>query len=529
MVIGGTEIITSGVGGGGSSSSANVINAASFGVKANGQFVYDAVSNSTHTITSASANFTAADIGKIVFGIDSSGNPTSPPQGVITSINNAHSIQVSVAANASNTAVSLGWGTDDSAACANAWNAAVAAETLLILPAGYIFVQSPQFNITTLQSQSLTKALGINSTGFSTIVPTPNFNFALAPFPTSGLFCNWGSGNVDMFPNNFILSNFGVYGGNQSLSGNASTNSILNLQQAILDNIWVWSYGNKANSLTGVTLNGPVQAKLLAVDGAGGTGISIEGTAGQFVILSDGTYSTNCNICLVVNSGAQLNSYGSLWGPSASNPVVSVSSGGILNMFGDYFFLGGFGFSNARSLDTTGTVNLIGCNITNSVNQYGIVVRAGSITTVSHTTFNLTAANAAVLLLASANLIFNDDGTNTYVAGTVPGLAAANITPSTGWGTSGAAGNGVSAVSGDVRRFQFTITAAGTPTPNPTIVIALPWTLPRTPFFIVQQVGGTGLVNPLTISTAATTTGMTLTWSGTPISGSTYIITCVGE
>jgi hypothetical protein len=74
-----------------------------------------------------------------------------------------------------------------------------------------------------------------------------------------------------------------------------------------------------------------------------------------------------------------------------------------------------------------------------------------------------------------------------------------------------AAGNGVSAVSGDARRFQFTVTTAGTPGANPTMV------------------GGTGAIQPLTISTAATTSGVTLTWNGTPVAAKTYIFNCISE
>lgn len=58
-----------------------------------------------------------------------------------------------------------------------------------------------------------------------------------------------------------------------------------------------------------------------------------------------------------------------------------------------------------------------------------------------------------------------------FMRGSINGtaLAASNITPSTGWGTTGAAGNGVSAVSGATVSESFTITAAGTPGASPTI------------------------------------------------------------
>ena len=100
---------------------------------------------------------------------------------------------------------------------------------------------------------------------------------------------------------------------------------------------------------------------------------------------------------------------------------------------------------------------------------------------------------------------------------------AANITASTGWGTSGAAGNGISAVSGS-QRFKFTITAAGTPTANPTFTATLPVTFPSAPLCTAQQVGGTGASGVIQSGTATATSTGTMTWVGTPAAASTYII-----
>lgn len=112
-------------------------------------------------------------------------------------------------------------------------------------------------------------------------------------------------------------------------------------------------------------------------------------------------------------------------------------------------------------------------------------------------------------------------------------LAATNITPSTGWGTTGAAGNGVSAVSGDARVEGFTITAAGTPTANPTIAIVFPVTASvnsgfwQVPNCSAQQIGGTGILSDVSQSTLPTQAGVTLTWQGTPAAGSTYIFSVI--
>ena len=102
--------------------------------------------------------------------------------------------------------------------------------------------------------------------------------------------------------------------------------------------------------------------------------------------------------------------------------------------------------------------------------------------------------------------------------------AATNITPSTGWGTTGAAGNGVSAASGTSLSERFTITAAGTPTANPTVAITFPVAFWAAPQCTAQQIGGTGAIQALTTGATESTTGVTLTWHGTAVAASTYII-----
>lgn len=101
---------------------------------------------------------------------------------------------------------------------------------------------------------------------------------------------------------------------------------------------------------------------------------------------------------------------------------------------------------------------------------------------------------------------------------------ATNITPSTGWGTTGAAGNGVSAASGTSQSERFTITAAGTPTANPTVAITFPQAFWVAPQCTAQQIGGTGAIQALTTDGTESTTAVTLTWHGTPAAASTYTI-----
>jgi hypothetical protein len=108
---------------------------------------------------------------------------------------------------------------------------------------------------------------------------------------------------------------------------------------------------------------------------------------------------------------------------------------------------------------------------------------------------------------------------------------AANITPSAGWGTTGAAGNGVSAVSGNTKLIQFTITAAGTPAASPQVTVTFPTAFLVAPICRLTQVGGTNftdVTNPV-VSTGPSTTTVTFTLAGTPVAAHTYTFQLVAD
>ena len=502
----------------------NSLFAAPFGVVADGQFVYDAVSHDgVNTITSASANFTQADVGKVVFGIDNTGAPTSPPQGVITAVLSANEIEVSNASTASKTAVTLGWGTDDTAACEAAWSAAVAAQVYLTLPDGYIFVQSSLFNITTGQSLALTKGLGLMSDGASILVPTPRFDFSSAPTTTSALFANWGSGGAGEFPNYFYIANISVYGAGFNATGlGGANNSVFTFQQQVAYNIQVWNWGGIG---VGINFLPPCYAFWVAVDSFD-MAFGMKFASGQTTDLYS-CYSLG-NVDVFIAPNATVNSFGSQWGQANGTVAFTIEAGAYFNSYGEQF-VGASGGLLSRTFDVGGTLNLNGAQIINTTNQYGVNILSGGRALFSgNCVFDLSAASAAAALIDPAGALV-DDGTTVYEAGTSPSISASAITPSTGWGTTGAAGNGVSAVAGDIRRFQFTITATDSPTPNPTVAIAFPWTQARTPFFICKQVGGTGAIAQVSGEASASTTSMTLVWNGTPQNGDTYIFQCISE
>jgi len=107
-----------------------------------------------------------------------------------------------------------------------------------------------------------------------------------------------------------------------------------------------------------------------------------------------------------------------------------------------------------------------------------------------------------------------------YSAKNGTALVAGDFALSAGWGNTAA----VSAVIGTDQAWEITVTCGGTGiAANPTIALTYKdgtWT--SSPITITKQVDGTGVFAD--IKESATATVLTLTWKGTPVSGSTYVI-----
>lgn len=111
-------------------------NVKKFGAKGDTRKVSDGVANGTTTVTSATANFTSADVGKQIWGNNTAG-AIIIPFGTIVSVTNSTTIIVSNAASGSSSGLILVFGTDDSDAIIAANAAAEAAE-----PRGAVYAPS---------------------------------------------------------------------------------------------------------------------------------------------------------------------------------------------------------------------------------------------------------------------------------------------------------------------------------------------------------------------------------------------------
>lgn len=117
------------------------VNVKVYGATGDARKVTDGVANGTTTVTSATANFTAADVGKIIWATDTSGATLFSGR-TIASVTNSTDIVISGAALGTVAGMQMVWGTDDTAAIQAAAAAADAMSPkgcVEVPSGGYIF------------------------------------------------------------------------------------------------------------------------------------------------------------------------------------------------------------------------------------------------------------------------------------------------------------------------------------------------------------------------------------------------------
>jgi hypothetical protein len=203
-------------------------------------------------------------------------------------------------------------------------------------------------------------------------------------------------------------------------------------------------------------------------------------------------------------------------GRTASTDRLRVYVGGVksahFDAFGDIF---------ARTDAITGGAPVGGLNVGAS-NSIGMVIAPSVGSQDSLQIFHTGSSTSKIFAV--------DSGDNTLIkrvkASQGTALGAGDFALSAGWG----AGATVTGVTGSDQGWQMTVTAAGTPAANPSVTLTFKdgtWT--NAPICVSKMVGGTGGVTPLTEAPAATAN--TLTFQGTPVAASTYILAsvCMGR
>jgi hypothetical protein len=547
----------------------NVVNAASgFGITANTQVALQGTwSNASKTISIGVNDppFKLADVGKIIFGttnlIQANGyiNGTTAFSGTITSFNSATSVGISAATVLASAAPATSgltgyvvWGTDDTIGLQAAWTATLAAVgRTLILPSGMMMVTSAPFiNLVGSWYNAGIQGAGANASSSVIVVP-PSYNWAAATnaivYYDNGINKTrlW-TGNADNYDQNpfamTALRNFTVWGG--GADGTTLTNPlpIINANNAYLDNVAVvglnWKWNNStSNNGPGIQIAGCVLQNCNAWS-AGNCGLNVlaSGPITQLQnLVIGGFYGVCLGAGMVMTAGStfgnHLISQGVQWSATNTTPTSTYGvnqTGGTWESFGDQAsgitvtggnchlnglrdgFIGDFGLF----LSGAGAISMKDCQLQKVTMSAGTLYDLGG---------NLNQTTLTPWTTISTNNI-----TGGLIVGTASitgiSLVATNITPSTGWGTTGVAGNGVSAVSGYTKRIQFTITAAGSPAPSPTIAIVFPTPFAAVPIVTLKQIGGTNftdVTNPIQ-SVTATKTGVTFSLTGTPTAADTY-------
>lgn len=361
------------------------IDATDFGVTGDGNSAFDAVfTNGSRTVTSASANFTAADIGKIVFGTSGpqDGSPDDAdsvlvlPQGVISAVLSPNSISVSVPANSSASGTNNGvllWGSDNTQGLEDTWNAATSGlrAQAIQLPSGLIFTQKGQFNIPANPKcgNQLTNpnSLGITISGWgklnSMLVPTPNFDFSTA----NGLqnSCFFGANGIS-------INRLGIWGGGNQNTGSNAKVVVYVGNDGYATDIMIAGWGAQDSALVAFKFCQYVDDIIVSACGHisayGFSPFGLGDAANAFATRSFFAYSP---VGLTMDAGVRVLASGTFFGPI----VRADGFGG----GGTFFDLGGNFFSGEMDGPTVPTLTGMGDGAsaavaTGSTNESGIIV-----------------------------------------------------------------------------------------------------------------------------------------------------------
>lgn len=573
---GSAAAIGGGGGGAGAAFTNNSVYAVNYGVKANTKWVPDATfTNGANTIscTNSDCNFVAGtDNGKICFGTnlgaDTSilGTINVLAQGTLT-VTGAQTATCSGGnwggtTGAANVFV---WGSDDSTAMSNAWNAAVGSCAAMILPSGSMLVQQGEFNTASTNDVCVVDrgsgygGYSVLGTGFagSRIIPTPNFNPATCTGGHNSNACFGGAPGL-------FIQNFSIWGaGVASLAGGFAnkiglvmegTGTVTTATNAYAYNIGLLSWGAQTHTFTGLEVEGGSGMTLIGVhvDGMGGTNCDFNTNNSQrFISLYNQFCSVSkYNSVVVDGTAGALYSYGGNYGYTGGDPsfpanaiqitgTISFYSYGDSGQYATNVIQGGSPINATINITGASTMYMYGDNWTNPEgNQFAVAVNtSGAVVYASNTIMN-----GSTPLSVAASALFFDQGGNSLSGGTVSNsgtiagaasitgvaLTAGKLALSANFGT----GAAVSAPKGYNSPVSFTVTnGSASVGASPTITYTFPATYFVAPLWCTAtQVGGTNPVGTFTAG-APSTTSVVFTYSLTPTINDTEFVqvTCASQ
>lgn len=527
--------------------------ASDYGVTANTQCAVAASWTSASnvvTLGSTDGTFAPGDVGKLIFGVSACNaqngqqSGTTQIKGKINAVLTSKTCTVSANATATSTAPNsrgftgwLLWGTDDTASLQAAWAATkLAAGQTLSMPLGMLMITAqPFYSVTGSIFNNSIEGGGPSSSG-TILVPHPSFNYAGAqnaliyydianntnPLWTAG---DTADQNCAVYA---ALRNFTVWGAGQDGTTVSNTLPIFFAENVLCSNVWGvgWNYntGSTKNTAPCWQVNGAVLYSCGAWS-AGNYGVECTGDAqlsASTTHFYGGLYGLTNGHSVVITAG-RVQSHSTKWGTGGiSTDAQSVRiTGGDWASFGDQFsgvlMSGGlahvYGSSETFASGTAvwsisgGEMFAAGCMMG------GLTMTAGAFTDLggNYTSTGTPWTNGTLTI--SGGVLAG--------AASVTGVAAsAGAFTLAGWGTSPT----ISAVAGNTRRIQITVTAAATPAANPSIALAYPTPFAIAPIATIAQTGGTNFtdVTAPVQSVAATPAGVTFQFAGTPIAGHAY-------
>lgn len=339
-------------------------NVKDYGALGNSRKVIDAVLNGTTTVTSATGNFTAADVGKIIYGIETATGTARLPVGTVTAVASATSITVSIAATGSYSAIFMVLGTDDSDAIRLAAAAAQAASPRGVVycpQGGYIFSKLLFDN----RNGSLIDGISVRGDGMSQTIFFVHPSYSLASTASGkGLF------HAITSCQNIYLQGFTVDGMRATLGASGYTGVQLGgSANSWVKDVYVTSFKDCTQNASVVEMTrGHILG--LKTDFAGGSAnLALNTNIGcilvdVFVSNGVGAGCRGMSIGSIAGEGDQgyeLKFYGGLIDENGAESVQITSTSNDVAFFGTKFW-GGNG-QRAINITSSSKVKFFGCEI----------------------------------------------------------------------------------------------------------------------------------------------------------------------
>jgi hypothetical protein len=553
---------------------ANVINvkAPPYNAVGDAQYIADATSSSsTGVVTSATANFQSTDVGKKIYCTRSDTNTAvfSPAITTIASYQSATQVTASVNGGATLSNNMCVWATQDDTSAITAavtaaksataaYDPAIGARPTTVPQAQTVYIPQGGYLVTGYIYQFLGTATGqvcpsliggdwskttiyipgsgftANSSGYGSVIDFDNCSgFRLGNFTINGLESKPGSlvGGQDNVrinnANRFTVENLEI----QNLGGTNGANlDVENSQAGILRNVWIQGssvaghtayqayYSGDSLILTeGFTFSNPNSGQSLFITTSNG-GAPISGHLSFVGGVVD--ECTNTTACTEITSSYVDFSDMTIWaGHQQTKGALYVTGNSQLRA--NSISVGEYNASISQigmQIDSGSTVYLAESIIWGGGSSTVAMVNNGNFVDVGGNIFeNCPSGSCTIATSAQMN-----SGTGSYFGtGSITGVAqtSGNLVLTSGWGSGAAAGT----ISGNTKLQQFTLTAAGTPGASPVLTVTFPSPYYVAPICTLTQTAGTNFTDiTLPISSSVGATGVTWTFTGTPVAAHTY-------